>query len=127
MNSAVRDCLITGYEEKIENLTLPDPNDRHVLAAALEAQAQAIVTYNLRDFPASMMQTYGLEALHPDDFILRVIAVDPLVVRETVETHHQSLKNPPKTPAEYLATLSNQQLPKTVAALSQICFKFERG
>ena len=125
MNAAVRDCLVTDYEGRIENLTLPDPDDRHVLAAAIEAQAQIIVTYNLRDFPADTLQPYGLEAVHPDDFILRVIALDPLVVRETVETHHQSLKNPPKTSREYLATLSNQNLPKTVAALSQICFKTE--
>ena len=57
MNAAVRDCLVTGYEHRIEDLNLPDPDDRHVLAAALEAQAQVIVTYNLRDFPTS--------ALHP--------------------------------------------------------------
>lgn len=125
MNAAVQECLVTGYEARIENLTLPDPDDRHVLAAAIEAQAQVIVTYNLRDFPANTLQAYEIKAMHPDEFILRAIAIDALVVRETVETHHQSLKNPPKTPAEYLATLSNQNLPKTVAALSQICFKSE--
>ena len=127
MNAAVRDCLVTGYEWRIDSLTLPDPDDCHVLATALEAQAQVIVTYNLRDFPADALQPHGIEAQHPDEFILRVIALSPLVVRETVETHQQALKNPPKTPAEYLATLSNQGLPKTVAALSQICFKSERG
>lgn len=127
MNAAVRDCLVTGYEGRIDNLTLPDPADRHVLAAALEAQAQVIVTYNLRDFPAGALQPHGLAAQHPDEFMLRVIALDPLVVRETVETHQQALKNPPKTPAQYLETLSNQGLLKTVTALSQICFKSERG
>jgi hypothetical protein len=127
MNAAVRDCLVTGYEWRIDSLTLPDPDDRHVLAAALEAQAQVIVTYNLRDFPADALQPHGIEAQHPDEFILRVIALNPLVVHETVETHQQALKNPPKAPAEYLATLSNQGLPRTVAALSQICFKSERG
>lgn len=127
MNAAVRDCLVVGYEGRIDSLTLPDPDDRHVLAAALEAQAQVIVTYNLRDFPAGALQPHGIEAQHPDEFILRVIALDPLVVRDTVETHQQALKNPPKTPAEYLATLSNQGLPRTVTALSQICFKSERG
>lgn len=127
MNAAVRDCLVVSYEGRIDNLTLPDPDDRHVLAAALEAQAQVIVTYNLRDFPAGALQPHKLEAQHPDDFILRVIALNPLVVRETVETHQQALKNPPKTPAQYLETLSNQGLPKTVTALRQICFKSERG
>jgi predicted nucleic acid-binding protein len=127
MNAAVRDCLVVGYEGRIDSLTLPDPDDRHVLAAAIEAQAQVIVTHNLRDFPASALQPHGLEAQHPDEFILRVITINPLVVRETVETHQQALKNPPKTSAQYLETLSNQGLPKTVAALSQICFKSDRG
>jgi predicted nucleic acid-binding protein len=127
MNAAVRDCLVTGYEGRIDSLTLPDPDDRHVLAAALEAQAQVIVTYNLRDFPPRALQAHGIEAQHPDDFSLRVIALDSLVVRATVEAHQQALKNPPKTPAQYLTTLSNQGLPKTVAALSQICFKSESG
>ena len=123
MNAAVRDCLLTGYEGRIDGLTLPDPDDRHVLAAAIEAQAQVIVTNNLRDFPANTLEPFGLEAQQPDDFILRIIAQDPLAVRDTVETHQQALKNPPKTPSEYLTTLSNQNLPKTVAVLSQICFK----
>jgi hypothetical protein len=50
MNEAVRDCLVTGYEDLIESLTLPDPDDRHVLAAAIRAGAEVIVTYNLKDF-----------------------------------------------------------------------------
>lgn len=127
MNAAVRDCLVTGYEERIERLTLPDPDDRHVLAAALAAQAQVIVTYNLRDFPARVLQPCGIEAQHPDEFVLRLIALNPLVVRATVETHQQALQNPPKTPAQYLATLSKQGLRRTVGALSQICFKSAGG
>lgn len=125
MNAAVRDCLVTGYAHRIEDLILPDPDDRHVLAAALAAQAQVIVTYNLRDFPTSALQPHQLVAQHPDAFLLRIIALNPLVVRATVETHQQALQKPPKTPAEYLATLSQQGLPGTVAALRQICFKSE--
>jgi len=55
MNSAVRDCLVSGYEPLIAALDLPDPNDRHVLAAAIKAKAQIIVTKNLRDFPAERL------------------------------------------------------------------------
>ena len=51
MNEAVRDCLVTGYEELIDSLTLPDPDDRHVLAAAIRAGAGVIVTYNLDGLP----------------------------------------------------------------------------
>ena len=127
MNGAVRDCVVTGYEKHIEQLTLPDPDDRHVLAAALEARAWLVVTFNLRDFPTTALRPYGIEAQHPDEFILRVIALNPLTIRETVETHQQALKNPPKTPVQYLETLSLQKLPKTVAALRQIAFKSERS
>lgn len=127
MNAAVRDCLVVGYEGRIDNLTLPDLDDRHVLAAAIEAQAQVIVTYNLRDFPPDALQPHGLGTQHPDDFILRIIALNPLIVRATVETHQQALKNPPKTAAQYLETLAKQGLPKTVTAFRQICFKSERG
>lgn len=56
MNRAVRDCLVSGYEPLIEGLKLPDPDDRHVLAAAIKAGAQVIVIRNLRDFPAADLE-----------------------------------------------------------------------
>jgi hypothetical protein len=65
MNSSVRDCLVTGYEPLIEGLTLPDPNDRHVLAAAILAGADVIVTFNLRDFPPEALARFGVEARRP--------------------------------------------------------------
>ncbi len=125
MNVAVRDCLVTGYEARIANLTLPDPDDRHVLAAAIEAQAQTIVTFNLRDFPASHLELFEIVAQHPDEFLLHVIALNPLAVREAIEAHQQALKNPPKPPAAYLETLLKQGLPKAVSALEKLCFKSE--
>ena len=70
MIEAVPDCLVTGYESLIDGLELPDEGDRHVLAAAIRSQAQAIVTFNLKDFPASILDSHDIEALHPDDFLL---------------------------------------------------------
>lgn len=56
MNSAIEDCLIQGYERLIDSFALPDPNDRHVLAAAIAGHADAIVTFNLKDFPAKAVE-----------------------------------------------------------------------
>lgn len=70
MNSAVRDVLVEGYESRIARLTLPDPDDRHVLAAAIQAKASIIVTSNTGDFPTSALERFGIAAQPPDDFLL---------------------------------------------------------
>ena len=56
INGAVRDCLVKGYQPLIEALDLPDPDDRHVLAAAIKVNAQLIVTRNLKDFPPKTLE-----------------------------------------------------------------------
>jgi hypothetical protein len=72
MDGAVPDCCVSGYEDLIEALTLPDPNDRHVLAAAIRCRASVIVTFNLEDFPMEVLDKYGIHTRHPDNFILDV-------------------------------------------------------
>jgi hypothetical protein len=62
MNSNVRDCLVEGYEKLIPALTLPDPDDRHILAAAIRSSSSVIVTYNLKDFPTKTIKEYGIVA-----------------------------------------------------------------
>src|SRR5207244_188431 len=67
MNRHVRDCLVTGYDGLIPCLTLPDPDDRHVLAAEIRGRADVIVTFNLGDFPAAVLAGYRIDAQHPDE------------------------------------------------------------
>ncbi len=62
INDSVPDCLVSGYEPLIDGLKLPDPDDRHVLAAANTASAQVIVTNNLRHFPADDLRPWNMEA-----------------------------------------------------------------
>ena len=69
MDEALPQALVTGYEGLIPNITLPDPDDRHVLAAAITGRADVIVTYNLKDFPEEALAPYGIEAQHPDVFL----------------------------------------------------------
>lgn len=59
MCRAVRDCLVVGYESLVGAITLPDPEDRHVLAAAIKARAQVIVTHNLKDFADKVLDTWS--------------------------------------------------------------------
>jgi predicted nucleic acid-binding protein len=119
MNEAVRDCLVTEYQDLIESLSLPDPDDRHVLAAAIRTTADVIVTYNLTDFPADTLACYDIEAMHPDDFLTGLLDMAPGPVCATVKRQRESLRNPPKTAEELLATLEGQALTQTVARLRQ--------
>lgn len=119
MNEAIRDCLVTGYEDLIESISLPDPDDRHVLAAAMRASADVIVTYNLTDFPVETLSRFDIEAQHPDDFLIGLLDLAPGVVCAAVKRQRESLQNPAKTAQELLATLEGQGLTQAVARLRQ--------
>jgi predicted nucleic acid-binding protein len=62
MNDAVQGSIVTDFESLIEGLTLPDPDDRHVLAAAIRCGASVIVAFNQADFPSTALEPYGIEA-----------------------------------------------------------------
>ena len=87
MNLHVRDCLVTGYEPLIGGLTLPDQNDRHVLATAIRCGADTIVTFNLKDFPEEALKPYGIEAQHPDEFLNCQLDLAPNVVCSAAKKH----------------------------------------
>lgn len=120
MNTNVRDCLVTGYDLLIPTLELPDPGDRHVLAAAIHCGADFIVTFNLKDFPNLVLATYGVEAVHPDEFILDLINLDSTKVCQAAQKQRKTLKNPPLTLAQYLDNLSRQGLSQTATALREL-------
>lgn len=92
MNEAVRDCLVTDYENLIDTVSLPDPDDRHVLASAIHTKAEAIVTFNLKDFPAPTLASYNVEAMHPDDFLLALLADFPGQVCAAVKQQREALR-----------------------------------
>lgn len=108
-----------------KQLDLPDPQDRHVLAAAIRAQARVIVTFNMRDFPPGALVPYSVDALHPDPFIAQWLDVAPMQVCAAAEAQRHSLRNPPKSVDEFLAILLRQGLPETVARLRTACYSSE--
>jgi predicted nucleic acid-binding protein len=117
MNAHVRDCLVTDYQDLISALHLPDPDDRHVVAAAIRGRADVIVTYNLAEFPQAVLSQYAIEAQHPDEFVVRLFDLDEGAVCAAARAQRESLRKPPKTVEEYLAALERQGLAQTVTRL----------
>ncbi|HLU98355.1 MAG TPA: PIN domain-containing protein, partial [Thermobifida alba] len=109
-------CLVTGYEPLIESLQLPDSDDR-LLAAAIRARAQVIVTSNLRDFPRSVLADWDIEAKSPDDFVVDQIHLDRKVVWSCAQQIADSWRNPPGTVGDVLSRLERSGLVQAVAEL----------
>lgn len=120
MDAHTRDCLITGHHALVESLSLPDPKDRHVLAAAIVGRCDAIVTCNLKDFPGEALAPYRIEALHPDDFLYDNLNLAPDLFCDAVRKVRARLKNPPYSVADYLATLKRQGLGSTASELETL-------
>ena len=120
MNTCFPKAIVREYEAIIPGLQLPDPDDRHVLAAAIHIKAKYIVTFNLDDFPQTILQTHGIEALSPDEFALRVIkGVDQYIAFRVIKRYRSNLNRPPLTVDEHLAILELRHLTKTVAFLRE--------
>ncbi len=117
MDAHVRDAKVTGYESLIDSLQLPDANDRHVLAAAICCNADAIVTFNLKDFPEAALAPFGIDAIHPDDFVYYQIDMAPAPCCQALRNQRLALRNPSLSVDEFLAVLQRQQLPQTVSRL----------
>lgn len=100
MMRAVPDGIVTGYEGLIPSFELPDPGDRHVVAAAVRAGAQVIVTQNLKDFPPDVLQPYGVEAKHPDVFLTEAMDIHERRFFAAISQMAASLRRPPKTESE---------------------------
>ena len=119
MNAHIADCLVTGYETLIPSLALPDPDDRHVLAAAICCEADIILTFNLKDFPQDALVQHGIEAQHPDDFLAHQLDLAPDIVCAAAKRQRQSLRKPPMSVQRYLASLKRQGLAQTVLRLRE--------
>lgn len=118
MDTHIQDARVEGYEDRIEALPLPDADDRHVLAAAIHCGARFIVTMNLRDFPESALAGFGIEAAHPDAFILGLLDTDQANVVAALHRLRAALKKPPLTAADLLAIMKKQGLTASADALA---------
>jgi len=119
MREAGGEALIANYKSLIPSIELPDPDDRHVIAAAIRSSADAIVTANLKDFPPEALTPYDLEAIHPDDFLINQIDLNLGTVLSAIREMRQRLQNPQKSADELLETLVANGLPRFAATLRQ--------
>ncbi len=117
MDEHFPDAVVTGYEAIAAGLDLPDPDDRHVLAAAIRGGADVIVTRNLRDFPVDRLAPDALAAQHPDAFIAGLFESDPGAVLDAVRGHRAALRHLPRSARDHLAALERQGLSGTVSLL----------
>ena len=117
MEKRINDATVTDYENLIDTLNLPDPNDRHVLAAAIAGDARLIVTRNLRDFPAEALAPHKIRAVHPDAFIRELIGQAPAEVIAAVHDQQRSLKNPPQSLPQLLDLFGRLDLKDTADVL----------
>ncbi len=124
MDQAVDDALITNYEPLIDTLSLPDPDDRHVLAAAIHGGTEWIVTQNVRDFPADVLSSWGIRAVHPDAFLKALLLSHPGQVVEALRRGRRRYQSPPITAQAMLTSLARQGLPETVQALATLAHQF---
>jgi predicted nucleic acid-binding protein len=118
MNEAVRDCLVTGYAALIPGLSLPDPDDRHVLAAAIRSGAQAIVTFNLAHFPRRALEPYGVEALHPDEFVAGLLDLSRRHLIVILLEMASEKRRPPMSLQDVIASLRKAGLRRSADLLA---------
>ncbi len=78
------EALVGGYHHLLP-LCQNDPKDHHVLACAVQCQAELILTFNLQDFPTGALQPWTIEAKHPQDYLLTLYALDQAAVLHKLE------------------------------------------
>lgn len=111
MRRTFPDAEVVGYDHLVEAMT-SDPGDRHVLAAAVRANAEVLVTFNLRHFPEEALEPYDIEARHPDDFLLDQIDVHEQATLTVLRAVVTSYERPALTFADYLALMRRANVPK---------------
>ena len=97
---------------------LPDPDDRHVLAAAIKCNASVIVTFNEKDFPAETLAEFGIETQHPDVFVEYLFDLDQAAVIGAAQAQRRNLQNPTICVDQFLETLLKQGMVQTTKALA---------
>jgi hypothetical protein len=111
MNQTFEDACVDDCETVDLDIDLPDPDDRHVVVAAMKGRADAIVTANLADFPGKLLARFDIEVVHPDDFLLDQLDLNPRIVIDVVREQADHTRNPPLEPVDLLSRLVKYGVP----------------
>ena len=118
MQSAFEDATVLGWEPLVDGIVLGgDPDDRHVVAAAVRGGAEAVVTANTKDFPEEPLSALGLHAVHPDDFLLDLADLDPPTMVAVIESQSRGTGRPPLSPGQVLDSLGRAGTPGFAASM----------
>jgi hypothetical protein len=120
MKAVLPNADVQGWEMYEDGLPLPDPDDRHVVAAAIAAHASIILTWNARDFPFPTLAQFDITALNPDDFLSSIHDQDPEGGRAALDAARANLRRSEPTLEEYLQALANQGLTTFVSKIRAI-------
>jgi len=104
---------VAALEPRMTN----DPKDRHVLAAAVASRAEMVVTFNLRHFDAGACDSYGIEPLHPDRFLVDLHDLDADTVEAEITAQAVALRRPPVSRRELVRMLDRAGVPEFAARL----------
>lgn len=119
MDAALPQANVSGYRSLIPSLSLPDPDDRHVLAVAVRAEAKWIVTFNLRDFPEEALAPFHIIALHPDEFICDLLTTRSEIAKSVIGEMLERHQKPPGSFQGLAETLEKLGLPRSGRAMSK--------
>jgi predicted nucleic acid-binding protein len=111
MRDAFDDALVTGWEELESAISLPDNDDRHVVATAIRGGAQAIVTFNMKDFPATTLGRLGLQAIDPDTFLQDQLDLSPSTVLQVIREQAAHTRSPRLSSSQLAGVLSRAGVP----------------
>ena len=119
MNNSFTEANVTEFEHLIPTIQLPDLDDRHVVACAIQCEATIIVTKNLKDFRAEELEKFNIIAQHPDNFICDLFELDEKTLQKALNKQLSTLKNPPQTKEELLETFRKNDLVKVAELFAQ--------
>ena len=124
MDRAFPDALVHEFEVLVDTIEGVHKKDRHVMAVAIRARADSIVTFNMKDFSAAAQSQYGISVIHPDQLMLKLIRMNESMVIDTIRIVRRHLKNPPISAEHLLAIYERSGLHRSVAVLTPFLDRF---